>query len=656
MAAPLSLKKQTVLYIVCNLEHFKCESLKALPEDLRSQVVVNLPPIDICRLEAEGLEWGKEPYNEWDEVATRKMNRISNYEVERGIMYQGYYEDWRAYYFVVVFHALLNRIKPSRYRNHYEFVLHLLLGVSDCVGVKDWSKYRFTHFAPIVNDRPLIPNRHLRFLVTKRSESSFIKFFLEECPYRPRFLWVVCDLFSESEVYKKHSSELLSKLFSKVERVVFTFDYDSKLDTFRSQRDGRQKSMPYDVPSLVLKMILADESPVLSGLEFRDISHEMVEESIKIAGPLFYVPLGSISNKNIPYRGLKEIYIQIAGPKGCPGNELLQKLSSVVKNQKELEKLTLVKFIVDRAHLNEKTTKFFLTVASSLVHKASFKNVSLKQMYIPMESVQELIDAYLASPALHRQTFHLESITIVGQPPKDKLVPRSIVQHADSCQYKVIEFYHTDVPFNYFKWFFGHEMVALRRLELCNCKLLEAVRERYEEPEGPENILHLMATSQDVQVEQIDISNLNFLHQRTTASDIEKIVSEPHLRSLSFRSCNIGHHGVLPDITKALRPQIELGTLRGLSLVSNHLGDIPYEEMQDFLDVFFSMPNIEEMDLSISHNDFNSTHFHMLYDTWKLKAGGKRLKLLTCIGGEYPRYNREIGKKLDEIAVRCYHM
>ncbi len=656
MVTPLSLKKQAVLYVVCNLEHFPCESLKALSDELRSEVVVNLPPIDICRLEAEGLEWGKEPCNEWDEIATQRINRLSNYEVERSIMYQVYYEDWRAYYFVIVFHALLNRVKPAKYRNHYEFVLHLLLGVSDCVGVKDWSKYRFSYFAPIVNERPLIPNRHLRHLATKRSESSFVRFFLDECPYRPRFLWVICDLFGESDVYKKHSGDLLSKLFCKVERVVFTFDFDSKRGNFASHRDGRQKSVPYDVPSLVLKMILTDESPVLSGVEFRNISLEMIEESLKIAGPLFYASVGSISNKNIPYRGLKEIYIQIAGPTSCPGNELLQKLSTVIKNQRELEKLTLFKFVTDKAHLNEKVLKFFSTVSSAFVKRYCFKNLSLKSTIVSMESVLGLIDAFLASPSLHRQTLHFETVTIVGQPSKETLIPKPVAQHEDAYKFKQMEFYHSEIPYNFFKWFFGHEQVSLHRLELCNCKLLEAVRERYEDIDGVENVVHLMATSEDLRVEQVDLSNLELLHRRTTTTDLEKIFSESHLLSICFRSCNVGHHGVLPDITKALRPQIKLGTLKGVSLVSNDLGDIPYEEMQDFLDVVFSFPHIESMDFSVSHNNLDAKHFHMLYDTWKLKCDGKRFKLLTCIGGDYPRHNKEMGKRLDEMAVRCYHM
>ncbi len=658
MAVPLSLKKQAVLYIVCNLERYHCEILKVLPEELRSLVIVNLPPIDICRLEALGVEWGKDPYREWDELATYKINCLSNYEVERNILYQAYYEDWRAYYFVIVFHALFNRIKPSKYRSHYEFVLHLLLGTCECVGVKDWSKYRFSYFAPIVKDRPLIPNRHLKYLATKRSEASFVKFFLDECPYRPRFLWIVCDLFGESEVYKKHSltSELLSKLFCKVERVMFTFDYDTQLGTFRSHRDGREKSMPYDVPSLILKMILADEFPILTGMEFRQINLEMMEETLKIAAPLFYAPVGSIANKNIPYRGLKEIYVQISGPATCPGGELLQKLGTVIKNQKELEKLSLVNFISNKAHLNEKVDRFFSSVASSFASRYSLKDLSLRQMLVSVESAQDLIDAYLASPSIHRQILHFETVTIVGQLPKTPY-SKSFTPHKDAVKFKALEVFHGEIPFNFFKWFFGHPIVELRRLELCNCKLIEAVPERYRESEGVENILHVMAMSRQLHIEQLDISRLDFLHRRTTAEDFEKVFSEPHLKSVSFRTCNIGHHGVLRDITKALRPQIELGTLRGMSIVSNDLGDIPDEELQEFLEVMFSMPHIEEMDLSISHNGLEMKHFHILYDTWKLKTGGRKLRLMTCIGGDHPGQEaREMGKKLDEMAERCYHM
>ena len=48
---PPSLEDQCFLYIACTLDGFPVESLALLPVRLREKLLVNLPAIDVCRLE-----------------------------------------------------------------------------------------------------------------------------------------------------------------------------------------------------------------------------------------------------------------------------------------------------------------------------------------------------------------------------------------------------------------------------------------------------------------------------------------------------------------------------------------------------------------------------------------------------------------------------
>ena len=51
MESPLSLEKQCLVYIITNLDNIPPEYLALLPTRLRCQLLVNLPAVDICRLE-----------------------------------------------------------------------------------------------------------------------------------------------------------------------------------------------------------------------------------------------------------------------------------------------------------------------------------------------------------------------------------------------------------------------------------------------------------------------------------------------------------------------------------------------------------------------------------------------------------------------------
>ena len=167
--ATISLKNQALLYVICNLEHFPPKVLEVLPSDVRHELLSNLPAVDICQLEETGVAADITPNSLWDEICMSRIPRRCE-DVERNIMYEVYTDDWKAYYFGIITHVLLDHIKPEDYRSHYELVLHLLFGVQDCLSIYDWSSYRFSYFPLTTNNRPLIPNRHLQLILDSFSD------------------------------------------------------------------------------------------------------------------------------------------------------------------------------------------------------------------------------------------------------------------------------------------------------------------------------------------------------------------------------------------------------------------------------------------------------------------------------------------------------
>ena len=638
---------QVLLFIICNLESFSVKALKVLPSKLRHQLLLNLPALDICRLEEHDFD--EDSNGVWDELSAIRIPRTGGYEIERNMMYDASFDDWKAYFFGIVTHALLGRIKPAHYRTHYELVLHLLLGVPDCLNTSNWSNFRFSYFAPIVNHRPLIPNRHLKHLATRRSDISFINFIMENCHYKPKFIYVVCDLFAESEVYKSSARDLLTKYYSDVEKVAFAFDFDERLGTFNSYKKDVHKTLPYDATSLVLKTVLANDSPTLKRLEFRDFNAKMLDESLKMICPLFHGAVATKGGKYVPYRGLKDIRIAIRDSQS-PSNEVMQKLLTIIKNQSMLEQLTLHRLVSEKSHLTDKYTKFVVSLAL-FVRRSYFQSLSFKAMSVPIEGVQNVITAFLSSPSFHNQTLRFDSATIVGEPLDDD-TPRKIVVHENGTEFKKLEFFYSEIPAYFFKWLFRHSQLCLHKLEITNCRFQEPV-------DGPyysrtENIFHFLASVSDLKIQHLDVSTVKPPYCRTSAQDFKVLLSNPHLKSFSLRSCSIGHHGLLPYLTAGLATQIQLGSLERLVLINNELGDVPERELREFFDVLFYLPQVETLEVNFSHNMFTIEHIDVMYSSWKFKSHGRRLKSLMFGGSGFPK-DKNLSVKLTEMAAKCHH-
>ena len=148
-----------------------------------------------------------------------------------------------------------------------------------------------------------------------------------------------------------------------------------------------------------------------------------------------------------------------------------------VDSQLTQSQMCCLQLVVDKAQLSDRNLKF-LSSLSPFIKKPHFNSLNIKRMVLAVEGVQNVTDAFLSSPALHRQRLCFERSSIIGEPSEDEPA-RKLSMHPRSTEFKTLEFYSCDLPANFFNWFFGHPQIWLRKLELANCKFQESIRTPY---------------------------------------------------------------------------------------------------------------------------------------------------------------------------------
>jgi len=70
---------------------------------------------------------------------------------------------------------------------------------------------------------------------------------------------------------------------------------------------------------------------------------------------------------------------------------------------------------------------------SPFIKKAHFHSLTIKRMVLAVEGAQNIIDAFLSSPALHRQTLCFERSSVIGEPSEGEPA-RKLPMHTSECK------------------------------------------------------------------------------------------------------------------------------------------------------------------------------------------------------------------------------
>ena len=339
---PLSLEDLCFVHLVCNIEHFPLESLTLLPTTLRCRLLLNLPVVDVCRLEKSAVASGIDLNSDiWLHLCRTRLPQevvsllLKDYSRSSHVQ-------WQNEFFGSLVSMILNRFHPCfPFRQFSAFLLKfaqdVLFGVPDYMGIENWQPLGIQHpFLATVKDttllyvqelfRPwLVPPRHGWIVDPQRqchSSSQLLHIIMKECGHKPERLFISCDQFSKSELMVTHCfGSLLQKFLSNVESLVL-------MASFRDEYIEPAYTVAFDddentcgvIPRFMLEIFLSQDEPRLKSLKLEG-SVEFLTHTLWSLSPLLAEPSSTDSHSvesiykdtmsNVPYSGLQSIAIEV---------------------------------------------------------------------------------------------------------------------------------------------------------------------------------------------------------------------------------------------------------------------------------------------------------------------------------------------------------
>ena len=114
LSFPAPLRLQSLLFVIGHLDQYRNETLALLPPRTRRELLLNLPVIDVCRLEGSGVTEDIDMEEVWK---TLYYNRLPTHQEEfedylatiDEIEETGANPSWKDCYFSTVFHTRMGR-------------------------------------------------------------------------------------------------------------------------------------------------------------------------------------------------------------------------------------------------------------------------------------------------------------------------------------------------------------------------------------------------------------------------------------------------------------------------------------------------------------------------------------------------------------------
>ena len=632
---PPSLQDLCFVRLISNLETFAHESLALLPWRLRQRLLVNLPAIDICKLDNTAVTKG---IDVWETVCIQRRS-WPNWILDTAKQMQSSLSTdiiWKETFFLSLTVAILNNTTNletnARSGINKRSALTSLFSVPKCLGINCWDAFEHP-FIFSANDRCCTPSRY-SWIAADRSQSKtdiqLLQILMDECAFFPSCLYINCLLVCRGEVWLRRSytfTSVFQRFVSSVQSVVIHSDFDD-------DGDGD----PF-VSTFLFDAILSQVNPDLHSVSISGdtvfIAAVLKEGSSYLAvehGESAY----SLQSCNIPYSGLQSLSISVDGPL-----EEIFHLQAILEHQVLLKEVSL-------ACENSSTDPGFdelFTSAAELFVRPHFCKLQLEVMGISLLAAEAIVDRFLSAACSHRQTLVLESLGI------DEVCNHSasITAHKPAFYLKmansgyehkrlVLKDLEGEEVGSLFKWLMTYPNLCLFHLHVPP-HLQDAC------------FMQLFSNNVNAQINEFSVDYQTIPNRPTLRQDFENLFSNPYLSQLKLEHCNIGPGGLLPMLTQGLRKQCASQSIVSLSLASNSLGRCQDLELRDFFDVLFSLPQVENVKLSLKHNELKSRHFELFYHSWRHTDRKKRLQLLIIGGNQLPDPESELMEKLIKVSI-----
>ena len=544
--------------------------------------------------------------------------------------------DWREIFFLSCTTSILNnstdlKTSTSESRRYAE---KCLFSIPNCLGVKKWCGFKHPFIQPGM-DGSCIPRRY-SWTATEnqcRADIQLVQILIDVCAFFPRCLYVDCDLFCNAELWHRRSSALmplLQKFLSCLEsiEIISEDDEDPLVATF------------------FFDTILSEVNTVLHSVSLSG-NGQFIATTLQECRSYFAVEDGvhSVQNalkhsiQNIPYGYLHFLSIHVQDD-----------MDGISHMLALLEHQVLLKVFRLRCYGHENHPNGgvafdkMLMAAAHLFSRPQFHKLQLELMIISLLVAEAIIDAFLSAASSSEQVLTLES-TIIDDFSSDRIthyVPTLSLKMAENG-YEHKKLVLTDLEGedveNLFRWVTCYPNLSLQHLHVPQHLEQDAC------------FVQLISKNLNMKIKELCVHHQTIPNLPTMPQDFENLFCNLHLSRLKLEDCNIGPGGHLPALTQGLRKQCSTQSIQTLSLSSNSLGQCLDWELQEFFDVIFSLPKVENVQLSLKNNRLTSRHFELLYHSWKYSLRKKQLKILDIGGNELPYLESELMEKIIKISI-----
>ena len=545
--------------------------------------------------------------------------------------------DWKEIFFLSCTTSILNnstdliRTYTTESRRYAE---KCLFSIPNCLGVKKWCGFKHPFIQP-GKDGSCIPHRY-SWTTTEnqcRADIQLMQILMDECSFFPRCLYIDSDLFCNAELWHRRSIALMPLL----QRFL------SCVESIEILSEGDEDPL---VATFFFDTILSEVNTVLHSVSLSG-NGQFIASTLQECRSYFAVEDGvhSVQNalkhsiRNIPYGYLQFLFIDV--------QDVLDGISHV---QAVLEHQVLLKVFRLRCYGYENHPNggvaFYemLMAAAHLFLRPQFHKLQLELMIISLLVAKAIIDAFLTAASSSEQVLVLES-TVIDDDSADRITPYvptlSLKMGENGYEHKKLvltDLEGEDVD-NLFSWVTCYPNLSLQHLHVPQHLEQDAC------------FVQLISKNVNMKIKELCVHHQTIPHLPTMPQDFEDLFSNLHLSKLKLEDCNIGPGGHLPALTQGLRKQCSTQSIQTLNLSSNSLGQCLDWELREFFDVIFSLPEVENVQLSLKNNKLASRHFELLYHSWKYSLRKKQLKILHIGGNELPDPESELMEKIMKISI-----
>ena len=615
----VSLQKQCLVYIACRLEYFPPKTLALLPPYMQMEVVRSLPVADVCALEGTVLAKTIDFDSIWKKVCM--SHPIPHTFPEEHFRDMIGFESMKDYFFTFVWHLamieqvpVIHRIRTRRQvvQNNWQNVqtrgmvldsiaslegyqnfCSILISLRSAADIDSYdSIFQSVLQLPSVLKEPYIPRRYMKYYEQMRpphswSQPSFHRhrstmtlteraahsatvcnvgsLILNTCNYRPRALQLKTYDFLRTQLWTRNELEDVASIFREVRYML-----------------------------LIMKP---------------EFSKEGVEDCISFIKGVLPTALRTLEKLRIRFEDAMALNLFLPKIYNVIANWVSNEITNMHSLALSVDTLTPGHDIMSdqSENLLLKFTEFF---SASHFHSLILEGMHFRGEVI----VPKIITSFLNKPCRGKQRLVLSRIQF-------EYCGLTAFPHfyLPACAHL-----HKELKFNTMTL---QPRIFEKLLSKPGFKLhlLEVLLEKWHHNVPPECVSLVTSMHNKLPLDlcclnpTLHISCLRFhIHLVSYPGMKENLQSLFHLKtlqSLDLSCCNIGPGGVTTALTHGLKAYqtIELGSLRSLNLSKNGLGVAEEKRLESFFSALFGLPKLPQMTIDLSHNDFNSRHFMIMY-------------------------------------------